>query len=105
MFVGVNPLHEDPLDDVEDIEIESQPLLRRMKKMESTVEQEGRAVRAKMDNVETKVDHVETKVDHVETKISEEIRLLKSQISALEQDNKALRKGSIMASSHPDLSP
>ena len=68
VFVGVNPLHEDPLDDVEDIEIESQPLLRRMKKMESTVEQEGRAVRAKVDNVETKVDNVETKVDNVETK-------------------------------------
>ena len=77
--------------------------------MESTVEQEGRAMRAKVDNVETKVDNVESsmkaKVDHVETKISEEIRLLKSQISALEQDKKTLRKGSIMVSSQPDLSP
>jgi hypothetical protein len=88
VFVGVNPLHEDsipPAEDVEEESKESQPLLQRMKKVESIIEEEGRAVRAK-------VECVETKVESVETKMGEDTRLLRSHMSNLEQDNSTLRE-------------
>ena len=81
VFVGVNPLYEDPIPPAEDVEEESkesQPLLQRMKKVESIIEEEGRAVRAK--------------VESVETKMGEDTRLLRSHMSNLEQDNSTLRE-------------
>ena len=62
------------------------------------MEQEGRVLRAKVDDVETSM---KAKIDSV----NEETHLLNEKISALEQEVKSLRNGSIMASSQLDLSP